>query len=351
MATNVSIFVACQPERVSEAEDAIESAFTWLREVDTRLSRFDAGSELCRLNASAGRWRRVSAMLFEMVRESVRAAEASGGLFDPTILPRLEQLGYDRDFNLLAAAAERDVTPRASSEPDSGWRGGQWRRIELDPQARRVRLPEGARVDVGGIAKGWAADVGMARFFAAFPNVLVVVGGDLRVRGCGPDGYPWAVGVEDPRASESEGQSHVAVTALSRGGVAASGATSTWWRQGGQRQHHLLDPRTGEPARLWISPEDDGPGAGTLIATASAFAPTAAHAEIAAKVALLRGYPNALRAVEETWALTDPTAAAVPYTDEGVALILVMGDGRVVCSNNLQEWLATAGGGGEVWLD
>lgn len=170
----------------------------------------------------------------------------------------------------------------------------------------------------------------------------------MRARGHGPDGEPWAVGVANPRADASE--RHVAIVATAGGGVACSGATETWWRRGGERRHHLLDPRTGRPARLWITPEDDGPEAESLIATVTAFAPTATHAEVAATVAVLRGFPLALRAVESAWT-AGPATDSTPYTDAGVAVLLVMGNGQVVCSANLREWLATWGGGGEVWLE
>lgn len=347
MATNVSAHIACQRDLASAAEVAIERAFEWLREVDRRLTRFDAESELCRMNASAGQWMRVSSLLLDAVEQGVRAATASGGLFDPTVLPLLLDLGYDRDFTLIrdTKPSEPSASPRAMAP----WQPGAWREIELDRAASRIRLPAGAQLDLGGIAKGWAADIAVQRFFVDFPNVLFELSGDMRLRGYGTDGYPWAIGVENPRVSETTPESALAVVALARGGVATSGATRTWWRRYGARQHHLLDPRAGSPVRLWISAEDDGPGAETLIATATAFAPSAAHAEVAAKLALLRGYPAALRAVEETWNVAGGDAA--PYTDAGVALLLVMGDGRVVCSENLRDWLATCGGGGELWLD
>lgn len=347
MATNVSAYVACQRDRVGAAEVTIERAFEWLREVDRRLTRFDAASELCLMNASAGQWMHVSSLLFDAVEQSVLAATASGGLFDPTVLPLLLDLGYDRDFKLIRDA-EPSESPTSLSAPAT-WQSGAWREIELDRAASRIRLPAGAQLDLGGIAKGWAADIAVQRFFGDFPNVLFELSGDMCARGYGPDGYPWAIGVEDPRASDPGPERHLAVMALSRGGVATSGATNTRWRKRGERRHHLLDPRTGRPVRLWMSSEDDGPEASTLIASATALAPTAAHAEAAAKVALLHGYPDALRAVEAAWDLNAGEAA--PYTDQGVALLLVMGDGRVICSENLRDWLATSGGGGELWLD
>jgi hypothetical protein len=98
---------------------------------------------------------------------------------------------------------------------------------------------------------------------------------------------------------------------------------------------------------VWIDATDDGAAAGTLIAMATALASTAAQAEVAAKVALLRGYPKALDLVDAAWKTT-PDAR---YGDNVVALILVLGTGQVACSSHLREYLAARGGGGDVWLD
>jgi thiamine biosynthesis lipoprotein len=225
--------------------------------------------------------------------------------------------------------------------------------------------------------KGWAADVALERFFGAFDNVLVDAGGDIRSRGGARPGEPWAIGIGDPPAGARPGSGHVGaqdethdgeddgvVVTLGRGGLATSGATERWWYHAGERQHHLLDPRTWRPARLWIDAADDTKGDGDgamdkpLIASATALAPTAAHAEVAAKVALLRGsldYRQALAPVERAWAAWETQeardAAIPPYGDRGVALILLLGTGEVVCSAHLHAYLATLGGGGNIWLD
>lgn len=347
MATEVGIHVAVESGGEQRAEAAIEACAMWLREVEARLTRFTSDSELSALNAAGGSWQPVSEMLFTVVELSVAAAEASGGLFDPTILPVLEALGYDRDFKSFAYGDVEHAEASGSPPPATT---GAWAEIELDRAGRRVRLPEGTRLDLGGIAKGWAADVAVERFFDDVPGILLNVGGDMRVRGGLRDGEPWALGIGDPRASAGTVPvPHVAVITMERGGLAASGATSRWWRLGGKRQHHVIDPRTGRPARLWIDSEDDTADGTDLIATATALAPTAAQAEVAAKVALLRGYPDALREVDTAWRLPGFQDAAAH--GGRVSLLMVLGSGRVVCSENMREYLLTLGGGGDIWLD
>jgi FAD:protein FMN transferase len=351
MATPVGVHVAVASGDEARACAAIADCMTWLREVEARLTRFAAESELSQLNAAAGEWCPVSELLFSVVEQGVAAAEASGGLFDPTLLPVLEALGYDRDFKDIAF--REAPTARVDADAASGL--GNWRAIELDGARQAIRLPPGARLDLGGIAKGWAADVALDRCFASLPDVLIDIGGDLRARGGLREGEPWAIGIGDPReapdAPAAEADPSAAVLTLGRGGLATSGATTRWWYQAGERRHHLIDPRTGRPARLWIDAADDHAAAGALIATATALAPTAARAEVAAKVALLRGYPDALDLVDAAWKAAGAPTPDAAYGDDGVALILVMGTGQVACSIHLREYLATLGGGGDVWLD
>ena len=371
MGTELGVYLAVAPDHVDSAKRAIAACLAWLAEVEATLTRFDDGSELCRLNAAAGEWRPVSALLYAVVEQAVAAARASGGLFDPTLLARLESLGYDRDYKAIArretagaqgkgattsatrghAAAH---TQRAKDKPD-----GAWRDIKFDEARRWIRLPRGCQFDLGGIAKGWVADAALERCFAAHPNVIVDVGGDMRVRGVADDGAPWPIGVSASRDVAGRPAPEQPVVALRQGAIATSGANNRWWFRNGQRQHHLLDPRTGQPARVWIADDrDDQNVAGdpqSLIAAATALAPTAAHAEVAAKVALLRGYPQALRSVEAAWdtwlaQAADDGRAITPYHDAGVALMLTLGTGEVVASSNMQAYLETLGGGGDVWL-
>lgn len=344
MATQVSIHVTSESGSEAHAEARIQACAEWLREVDRRLTRFDAGSELCALNAAGGSWFPASQMLVEVVALAVEAAEASGGLFDPTILPALEALGYDRDFICIAfGLVERSAT-EAPPNP------GGWEEIEVDAAGRRVRLPKGVRLDLGGIVKGWAADIAVERYLADVPGALVNIGGDMRVRGVSRDGEPWAIGIGDPRGRVGDSTPpDLGVVSLAAGGLAASGATGRWWRLGNERQHHVIDPRTGRPAHLWIDAEDDTLDGTELIASATALAPTGAQAEVATKVALLRGYPEALRDVETAWRLPGFEDAAA--RGGRVALLLVLGSGRVVYSANLREYVRTLGGGGDVWVD
>jgi thiamine biosynthesis lipoprotein len=230
---------------------------------DRRLSRFRPDSELTRLNRSAGRPVEVSPTLLAVLRAAIAAAHATGGLFDPTVGPRMIALGYDRTFVELPADS-------AAGRPLGPWTAGGWRAIEIDARAGTVRLPVGTGLDFGGIAKGMAVDAALDRLEAAgIGPAAVDAGGDLAVRGipAGRDGWQIAL-------SEAAGGPEVTIAS---GGLATSATTRRRWRVDGTERHHLVDPRTGLPA---VS----GLRSVTVVATSARIA------EVAAKVALLLGH-------------------------------------------------------------
>ncbi|MFN8512667.1 MAG: FAD:protein FMN transferase [Chloroflexia bacterium] len=191
----------------------------------------------------------------------------SDGLVVPTILPVLEAVGYDRPFAALAALSSRNMGA-APAQPEVV---ADWRAIRCDPRTRTVLLPPGVRIDLGGVAKGWAADRA-ARCLGERGPALLDAGGDIAASAPPRGAAGWAIGVAEP--GESGGQ--LALLRLGRGAVATSGSDYRRWRREGCWQHHLIDPRTGRPA------ESD-------VLMATVVAPTALEAEVVAKVALLLG--------------------------------------------------------------
>jgi thiamine biosynthesis lipoprotein len=256
MGTVVS--VVTDAEAPEQAGEEVQRLFA---EWEGRLSRFRPDSELSRLNARPGQPVIVSDLLLDVLQAAVRAARATAGLYDPTLLHALERLGYDRSFDRLGAALP------AASGPAPG--GGGWRRLELDLKARTVTLPPGVGIDLGGIAKGMAVDAAVERLRTMGSRAAMVsAGGDLRVHGLPSAGDCWPIAIEGPRDPVT--------VALTRGSLATSGIGRRRWVQGGVERHHLLDPRDARPAQtgLWSV---------TVAAT------TCAQAEVAAKTAFVLG--------------------------------------------------------------
>jgi thiamine biosynthesis lipoprotein len=247
----------------SAACEHLEAVRQFMSMVEARLSRFRSESELCQLNARPGEAVPVSALMWEVTVCALRGAEDTGGLYDPTILGALEAAGYDRTFAEV-------VDDRRRPRPVRPRRRG-WREIDLDGEAHRVTLPPGVRLDLGGIAKAWAADRAADRLFRLGP-CLVDAGGDIAVRGGLPGAAGWPIGVADPRHGETD----LALLLIGAGGVATSGVDYRQWRRGDNLQHHIIDPRLGRPAE-------------TDLLTVTVVGPSAMQADVHALAALILG--------------------------------------------------------------
>jgi thiamine biosynthesis lipoprotein len=201
------------------------------------LSRFDPQSELARLNARPRQWAPVSTLLWDVVTQALALAEATGGLFDPTILSALEAAGYRRSFAGMHGVAQ---------DSDSEATPGYWATVQRDPTRRALWLPEGARLDLGGIAKGHTAQR-VAAYLSRWGPCLVDAGGDLTA-GAAPHGLPgWPVAVAAPVAGDDE-SSDLFHLWLAQASLATSGIDYRRWQHNGRIVHHLIDPRTGHPA-------------------------------------------------------------------------------------------------------
>ncbi len=255
MGTTVSVVL---PTAHTRTVAAVQQIFaTW----EATLSRFRPQSEFSQLNARAGDTVAVGPVLFHVVATALEAARATDGLFDPTMLRQLVLLGYDRSFETLPLQQ-----PRALAVPGPG---GAWRSIMLDHARQTVTLPRGCGLDLGGIARGLAVDAAVAYLHEqGVPQALVNAGGDLAILGLLPAASGWPVTVPTRRGTQA--------VALRHGALATSSRSRRHWRQGREERHHVLDPRSGEPAQegLW---------------SVSVGAATCAQADVAAKVALLLG--------------------------------------------------------------
>jgi FAD:protein FMN transferase len=247
-------------EHARDLEFAAERLWHWIGLVDGACNRFRDDSEISRLNRG-GADTSVSETFELALGAALRSSAATGGLCDPTTLPALVALGYDRDYDELAG---RDA-PAGPPVPALGVSAIHW-----DRERHTVSLDPGCQLDLGASAKALAADL-VADELVARGGVVVEIGGDVAVRGHGPDG-PWAIGVGDSLVVTG----HEPRISLDRGGVATSSSTTRTWRSGGRLVNHVIDPRTGRCA--------DGP-----YATASVAGPDCVSANAFATAALLWG--------------------------------------------------------------
>lgn len=265
-----TVTIAGLPQEAARA--GIEAAFAVFARVDWSMNEWRPDSPLSALNAAAGHgWVALPADLCDVLREARRAARRTGGLFDPTWAALSDLWRFDRpDFTppdpARVAAACRLVDHRALLLRN------------LADGACEGRLPMvGMRVGLGGIAKGWALDTAARALRAlGYRDFLLQAGGDLFASGR-RGGAPWPVAVRDPRGGPLD---TIASVPVSDRAFSTSGDYEHAFVKDGRRYHHLIDPRTCEPARASQA--------------VSVLARTAVEAEVLGKALFIAGGRDAL---------------------------------------------------------
>jgi len=271
MGTDVELLVDAS---AGDADDALDRAEAEFHRLEALLSRFRPDSELSRLNRE--RTLEAGPDLRRVVELALAARERTGGRFDPTVHDAVVAAGYDRSFELV---------PEETTEPVRCATGGPAGEIRI--RGRRIELDPGVRIDLGGIAKGYAAERA-ADILAPAGPCLVNAGGDIAIRG-----GRWPVGVATA--------DRLVTLELGSGAVATSGRDRRRWTRAGQEMHHLIDPKTR------CSADSD-------LIRVTAIARDAVEAEVAATSLFLAGTS---RAVLEACA-------------SGIEAVLVTADGRTI---------------------
>ena len=227
-------------ETPEDGETLLQRVPGWVEDIEATLSRFRPESELNRLNARRGKWVEVSNTLLQAVLKARQAAQLTAGLYNPLVLEALLAAGYTRSFE------EWDRVAEVSSAAQFTTLVPDWGGIDIKPKHSAIRLPPGAQIDLGGTGKGWTAEQ-IANRLAPHGPCLVDAGGDLVARGAPTGRSGWLIGVSEPGPASDEIPPVVAV-AVTDVAVATSGIDFRRWTQGGHQRHHLIDPRTGQPA-------------------------------------------------------------------------------------------------------
>jgi thiamine biosynthesis lipoprotein ApbE len=206
-----------------------------IAQIDFTCSRFRPESELNRVNRAAGQGPvAISPLLEQALTASLRAAEMTAGLVDPTVGKNVEDTGYVVTFS----AVPSDGPPvEIAVREVLGWRA-----VRLDLSCHSIQIPKGVALDLGASCKAWAADrSAQVASEALGVAVLVECGGDVAVHGDAPGGWPVRVALDEGAAIWED-------VLVQDGGLATSGTTARRWRRGGIEVHDIIDPRTGKPA-------------------------------------------------------------------------------------------------------
>lgn len=212
-----------------------------MQRITYKFSTTDPRSVLKMLNERPDEWVDVDEETFALLKAAYAFAELTEGTFDPTIGSLLELWGFQGNYENLRVPSKEEISKTLE-------RVG-YTNVHFDEKRMRVMLKNGVKLDLGGIAKGYALERAkkIALSFDPQATGFVEAGGDIVVVGPKFGKYPWVIGVKNPR-----GEGIVGYIYLKSGAVATSGDYERYFEVDGVRYHHILDPKSGYPAQgVW----------------------------------------------------------------------------------------------------
>ena len=231
------------------AKRCIEAAFAEIEKVDKLMSYYKSDSEISELNRDGFRRAvKVGKSTYEVLQRSVEFSKLSGGAFDVTVGPLMDLWHSAQDANSLPADAELQ---QARSKVG-------YDKLILDANETSVRFSvEGMRVDLGGIAKGYALDKAVeAMQNGGAVGGMVDIGGEVRCFGLPPAGQnKWRIGLQDPKEAKVgfDAGAPLLILHLTDAAVATSGHYRRFVTIGGKRYSHIVDPESGHSSESLAS--------------------------------------------------------------------------------------------------
>jgi thiamine biosynthesis lipoprotein len=228
----------CSVALYDQAEARVyRDIFSRLREIENRMSLSLPETDVVRVNAAAGiAPEQVHDDVFEVIERALYFAELSGGAFDPTVGPLVSLWGIGGDDPRVPSPEEIDAALPLINCRD----------VELNRGRRSVFLKRpGMALDLGAIAKGYAADEAAAIIAEArLSRAIIDLGGNILAYGEKQDKSPWKVGIQDP--SENRG-GYVGIAQVRAQTVVSSGVYERCFYVDGVRYHHIFSPQDGYP--------------------------------------------------------------------------------------------------------
>ena len=227
------------------AEDAVKEAFSAIASLQHRTDRFSDTSVVTEINrAPAGVPIPLDDDLYTILDTALAVAEASGGAFDITVAPAAALWDFKSE---TPEVPDADALAQAAARVD-------YRSLTLDREAQTVtKRADDTEIDLGGAAKGYAAD--LAHRILAEADVtygIIDLGGNIYVFGQNPrtaDGR-FSIGIQTPFA---ENGTYDRVETVDEGAVVTSGCYQRYFEKDGVLYHHILDPATGYPVQNGVA--------------------------------------------------------------------------------------------------
>ena len=285
------------------AKKAMDRAIDRIKEIEDHMSPTRKGSDVSKVNQAAGvEPVEVHDDTFYVIQKALEYGRLTEGIFDITIRPIVELWGITSDHPKVPT--EQEIKEKLSLI--------DYKKVIIDDEKKTVYLEDkGMGIDLGAIAKGYAADEA-ARILreAGVKHALLNLGGNIITIGGKPDGSSWRIGLQDPRAKET-GQDHFAIIEVANTTIVSSGDYERYiveiYEKTGERYHHIFDPRIGSPARSGLM-------------ACSIITDSSIDADALSTIVFIMGYEEGFKAVQE---MANVEAIAVTldkdvYTTEGL---------------------------------
>ena len=319
IAMDTAMFISTYGKRSTSAAYASEDL---IRDLESKLSRTEEESEVSRLNAAGGQPVEVGPELAALLTAAEKCRADTHGAFDITVAPVVSAWGFTAGAFRVPAQEELEALLEKVD-------GSAVQVTEDGVGGYSAALAPGQSVDLGGIAKGYAADrlVDLFREYQV-PRAMAQLGGNVLAWGDRPDGTPWRVGVQDP-ARPDEQNAFAGILNLKNAFAVTSGGYQRYFEEGGKRYHHIIDPATGYPA-------DSDLTSVTVVADCTYDDCMGALCDAFSTAFFIMGEKEALDGWRE-WQEGPPS-----FFD----LVLITEDGRVVVTQGLAESFTLEEGSG-----
>jgi thiamine biosynthesis lipoprotein len=220
-----------------KSDAVLGKAFSRIKEIENKMSVNKSGTEVDGVGDAAGKkFVKVSPDTFYVLKKGKYYSQQSSGVFDITIGPLVKLWGIGTDHARVPSIQEIDEKKSLVN----------YRDLKLDEKGKRAMLMKpGMSLDLGGIAKGYAADeAGRVLKEEGVQHAIVDLGGNVLTINDSPDGRPWNIGVQDPFKARGNSIGTVSVTNKT---VVTSGIYERYFEKNGKKYHHILNPFTGYP--------------------------------------------------------------------------------------------------------
>jgi thiamine biosynthesis lipoprotein len=290
--TEFALGTLCHITLFEQGQDKVyDDVFARIREIENLMSVNIPSSDVSRVNAAAGiEPVKVHEETFAVIKLALYYAKLSGGAFDPSVGPIVSLWGIGGGRPRVPSQAEiNEILPIVN-----------WQYVELDEETLSVFLTRrDMALDLGGIAKGYAADEAAAVIKkAGIERAIINLGGNIVTCGERKDGKPWRVGVQNPNDDRDK---YIGVLQVTEKSVVTSGVYERFFEKEGRRYHHIFSPNSGYSA-------DNGLLSVTIIA------PRSIDADALSTAVFVLGYERGSALIESL----AETEAVFIFSDLGV---------------------------------